>query len=77
MTDAQVYLDLCGLKCPLPVIRTRKALASAQHGSVLVVTCTDPLAAIDIPHLLHETGNTLEASSSDGRIMTFTIRVTS
>lgn len=74
MTDAPVYLDLCGLKCPLPVIRTRKALAKAKQGSVLIVTCTDPLAGIDIPHLLYETGNTLEATASNGRIMTFTIR---
>jgi tRNA 2-thiouridine synthesizing protein A len=44
--------DLRGLKCPLPVLRTRKALASLARGDVLVVTCTDPLAGIDIPNLL-------------------------
>lgn len=71
-----VHLDLRGLKCPLPVLRTRKALTHAQPGTVLIVTCTDPLAGLDIPHLLYETGHTLEASNSDGRVMTFTIRVT-
>ena len=42
-------LDLRGLKCPLPVLRTRKALAGSASGDVLVVACTDPLAGIDIP----------------------------
>lgn len=71
----EAALDLRGLKCPLPALRTRKALAHAAPGTVLTVTCTDPLAAIDIPHLVHETGHTLEASSGDGRVLTFVIRV--
>jgi tRNA 2-thiouridine synthesizing protein A len=53
-------LDLRGLNCPLPVLRTRKMLARLAHGDRLIVECTDPLAAIDIPHLLRETGDTLE-----------------
>jgi tRNA 2-thiouridine synthesizing protein A len=52
-------LDLSGLKCPLPALRTRKALKSASPGALLRVTCTDPMAAIDIPNLLRETGDEL------------------
>ncbi|MGV6875127.1 sulfurtransferase TusA family protein [Pseudochelatococcus sp. B33] len=70
-----IALDLCGLKCPLPALRTRKALARAVPGAVLTVTCTDPLAVVDIPHLVSETGHRLEASTSDGRVLTFVIRV--
>jgi len=53
-------LDLSGLKCPLPVLRTRKALADAPAGCRIRLTCTDPLTVIDIPHLLQQTGDVLE-----------------
>src|SRR3712207_8565014 len=45
----------------LPALKTRKALAGLQPGSVIVVECTDPLAAIDIPNLVNETRDVLEA----------------
>lgn len=77
LTPEHVTLDLRGLKCPLPALRTRKALARAAPGTVLTVSCTDPLAVIDIPHLVSETGHRLEASTGDGRVLTFVIRVAS
>ena len=52
---AEKTFDLRGLKCPLPVLRTRRALASMAPGDVLIVSCTDPLAGIDIPNLLRQT----------------------
>jgi tRNA 2-thiouridine synthesizing protein A len=58
--DAPATLDLAGLKCPLPVLRTRKVLAGMSAGSRLSVITTDPLAVIDIPALLNETGDRLE-----------------
>jgi tRNA 2-thiouridine synthesizing protein A len=65
--------DLRGLKCPLPVLRTRKALAGMRPGDVLVVSCTDPLAGVDIPNLLRETGDTLEQTGAEAGVMTFRI----
>jgi len=65
---------LRGLKCPLPALRTRKALAATQPGDVLVVACTDPLAAIDIPSLLRETGDALEETRREAATMIFRIR---
>jgi tRNA 2-thiouridine synthesizing protein A len=53
-------LDLSGLKCPLPSLKTRKALKSLTPGDWLEVRCTDPLAVIDIPHLVGVTGDRLE-----------------
>ena len=53
-------LDLRGLKCPLPVLKTRKALQRAAPGTLLLVETTDPLAAIDVPNLLRETGDILD-----------------
>jgi tRNA 2-thiouridine synthesizing protein A len=53
-------LDLTGLKCPLPVLRTRKALKALSAGDQLEVHCTDPLSVIDIPNLIRETGDRIE-----------------
>ena len=53
-------LDLAGLKCPLPALKTRKALKGLAPGERLAVICTDPLAAIDIPHLVQQTGDRVE-----------------
>jgi tRNA 2-thiouridine synthesizing protein A len=52
-------LDLRGLKCPLPVLRTRKKIAQLPQASTISVETTDPLAAIDIPHFCHEDGHEL------------------
>ncbi len=73
-TTAPLELDLSGLKCPLPVLRTRKALRRLAPGAGLVVTCTDPLAAIDIPNLLREQGDVLEGQESGGGVLRFAIR---
>lgn len=67
-------LDLKGLKCPLPALRTRKALSALIPGDTLAVICTDPMAALDIPHLLNETGDRLEESTGDNGLLHFMIR---
>lgn len=69
-----IPLDLRGLKCPHPVLRVRKALVGAAPGALLIVECTDPMAAIDIPNLVRESSAALEHSSADGRFLTFHIR---
>lgn len=71
-----ILLDLRGLKCPLPALRVRKALKGAAPGTLLQVECTDPMAAIDIPNLARETGDTIEASSSNADLLVFQIRKT-
>jgi len=60
MVDAVVY-DLRGLKCPLPVLKTRRRMADLQPGDELIVETTDPLAGIDIPHFCKEDGHELVA----------------
>ncbi len=70
---AETILDLSGLKCPLPALKTRKALQKIAAGEHLVVTCTDPLAAIDIPNLIRETGDRIEEQSSAGDRLVFRI----
>lgn len=71
---AEKTINLRGIKCPLPALRTRKALGAMASGDLLVVECTDPLTAIDIPNLLNQTGDTLEASERAGKVLTFRIR---
>jgi TusA-related sulfurtransferase len=73
MAERVKELDLRGLKCPLPVLRTRKALARLLAGESLVVSCTDPLSRVDIPHLVHETGNVLEDTRTENMIFIFRI----
>ena len=58
-------LDLTGLKCPLPALKTRKALKSVAPGDFLEVHCTDPLSVIDIPNLIRETGDKVEVMPDD------------
>ncbi len=70
---AETVLDLIGLKCPLPVLRTGKALKALPPGDVLVVSASDPLAAIDIPNLVRETGDRLLGQELAGEVLTFTI----
>ena len=55
-------LDLSGLKCPLPALKTRKALKALKPGDRMEVHCTDPLSVIDIPNLIRETGDSVEIS---------------
>jgi tRNA 2-thiouridine synthesizing protein A len=71
---AERTINLRGLKCPLPALRTRKALAGMQAGDILVVECTDPLASIDIPNLLNQTGDALDDKRKDGKVLLFRIR---
>jgi len=71
---AEKTLNLRGLKCPLPALRARKALASMASGDVLVLECTDPLAAIDIPNLTRQTGDHLEDAHKADKLLVFRIR---
>jgi tRNA 2-thiouridine synthesizing protein A len=70
-------LDLTGLKCPLPALKTRKALKTLKPGDLLEVRCTDPLSAIDIPNLLRETGDKLEMTERAEQQIVFLIEKTS
>jgi tRNA 2-thiouridine synthesizing protein A len=62
MEAAPFKLDLKGLKCPLPVLKTRRKMRDLQSGNLLEVETTDPLASIDIPHMCNEDGYELVSS---------------
>jgi tRNA 2-thiouridine synthesizing protein A len=71
---AEKTLTLRGLKCPLPALRTRKALSGLPSGDLLIVECTDPLAGLDIPNLISQTGDTIEGTEQADTLLTFRIR---
>ncbi len=73
MPDA--FLDLKGLKCPLPALKARKKLATMNHGDILEVHCTDPMSAIDIPHMVQELGSTVVTQSVEQETWMFRIRL--
>lgn len=52
-------LDLRGLKCPLPVLKTTRAIVGMSAGETIDVRTTDPLAVIDVPHFCREHGHQL------------------
>jgi tRNA 2-thiouridine synthesizing protein A len=70
---AKTKLDLTGLKCPIPALKTRKALNSVAPGDLLEVHCTDPLSVIDIPNLIRETGDKVEIAEHTPQRIVFLI----
>jgi tRNA 2-thiouridine synthesizing protein A len=73
-TATETTLNLRGLKCPLPALKVRKALSRLPPGHLLVAECTDPLAAIDIPNLIRDTGDMIEHTRHDAGVLVFRIR---
>ena len=72
----EIRLDLRGLKCPLPALKTRAALARLSPDAILIVEATDPMAAIDIPHLVSETRDEMVEQNVSSPVLIFRIRKT-
>ena len=69
--QADRELDVKGLNCPLPILRTKKALAEMSSGQVLRVLATDPSAAKDFQAFARQTGNQLLATDEAGQVFEF------
>lgn len=67
-------LDVQGLNCPLPILRTKKALAEMETGQVLRVLATDPGALKDFPAFAKQTGNELVAQEQEDRVFVFFLK---
>ncbi len=57
-------VDAVGLKCPLPILRAKKALAQMDSGQILEITTTDQHAIRDFQAFCAQTGNVLVAQVS-------------
>jgi tRNA 2-thiouridine synthesizing protein A len=66
-----VVVDVRGLKCPLPVLKTARRMAPHPPGTRFSVLATDPLAAIDVPHFCAENGHKLLAHERVGEASRF------
>ena len=66
-------LDLRGLLCPLPVLKSRRALKAMPAGAQLTVDTSDPVASIDLPHFCREDGHRLLAQERTDFGMRFVI----
>jgi tRNA 2-thiouridine synthesizing protein A len=67
-------LDTTGLKCPLPVLKARRAMKEIEAGAVLEVRATDPGAVEDFAAFCETTGDKLLASRQEGELYIFQIR---
>jgi len=76
LTDikADVLLDTKGMICPLPVLRTKKAIDTLQSGQVLEVVATDAGSKSDISTLLNRLGHELLHTGEEGGTIRFFIR---
>lgn len=74
MTDPEMLIDARGLKCPLPVLKLRKALLIVPSQQVKLLA-DDPMAWVDIPHFCAESGYILVSQGHKaGNDMEFIVR---
>lgn len=64
-------LDARGLNCPLPILRTKKALTDMASGQVLRVQATDPGSVRDFQAFARQTGNELVSHGEAEKVFTF------
>lgn len=72
--DTPKELDARGLNCPLPILKTKKALADMASGEVLRVVSTDPGSTRDFQAFARQTGNELVEQSNEGELFVHLLR---
>lgn len=73
-SGADREVDARGLNCPLPILRTKKALNDMKSGQVLKVVATDPASQRDFQAFSRQTGNFLIDQSAANGEFTFLLR---
>jgi tRNA 2-thiouridine synthesizing protein A len=68
------HLDLRGLKCPLPVLRTKKALRAMAPGDEIEVLATDPGSVRDFRAFCDTTGDDLVSSAENAGVYSYVVR---
>ena len=67
-------LDCCGMSCPMPILKTKKAIDGMQTGQVLRMMATDPGSLPDVEAWTAKTGNELLDHEKDGDTFIFFIQ---
>lgn len=70
---SKTVLDVKGLNCPLPILRTKKAIKELAVGAELEVVATDPGSVKDMEAFCKQTGNELKGWNDNGGVFTFNI----
>ncbi len=68
--NAVKEINLCGMVCPMPVLKTKRALAGLAPGQELCVLTDDPHAIEDIALFAKQSGHTLVSQETDGAAVT-------
>lgn len=66
-------VDARGHRCPVPSLRLRKAMQDRQAGEVFILLATDPMARIDVPFLMQETGGRVISIDEVGGALRITV----
>ncbi|MDH5489389.1 MAG: sulfurtransferase TusA family protein [Rhodospirillaceae bacterium] len=66
-------LDTKGMNCPLPILKTKKAIKGLSAGDTLEVLSTDPGSVKDFEAFCKSTGNKLMESSEDSGVFRYLI----
>lgn len=74
---ADHLLDTKGMKCPLPVLKARKALKALANGEILTVEATDPGSLQDFRSFCETTGHELLRAEESEDIFYFEIKKSS
>ncbi|MCR4428649.1 MAG: sulfurtransferase TusA family protein [Caldiserica bacterium] len=67
-------LNAVGLSCPIPIIKTKKAMDELKEGEVLLVLADDPGAREDFPAWCEQTGNELLKMEEEGKVIKIFIK---
>jgi len=67
-------LDLSGLECPLPILKTKKKLNEISSGDIINITCTDPGSQRDFEAFARQTGHQLIESKQEGNFFQFKLK---
>lgn len=71
---ANVVVDVTGLFCPMPVIRTSEAIKNVDAGGIVEVVSDDPAIEHDLPAWCKSQGHTIESKQTDGRVYRYWVK---
>ena len=67
--ETKKSFDFIGLKCPLPVLKTKRALKEVKDGEIIEVLADDPAANLDFKHFCEVSGNILVKITKENNII--------
>jgi tRNA 2-thiouridine synthesizing protein A len=74
--NADQVLDCSGLACPMPILKTKKAIDGLTIGQILKMIATDPGSISDMQAWTQKTGHELVASEQEGNKLIFYVKKT-